>query len=222
MRRLHHFPLEPFSRTLRIILREKGLDFELVEERPGDRRDELLRLNPSGEVPVLVEADGSAYSDCQAIAEYLDEVYPEPSMIGRGVAVRAEVRRLAGWFDRKFHREVTGRLLDEKIMKRLVRSGQPDSNAIRTAGANVHMHLEYIAWLSDRRSWLAGDQFSLADIAAVAQLSCLDYLGDVQWERHPGAKDWYARAKSRPSVRPLLADQLPGVAPAAHYADLDF
>lgn len=222
MRRLHHFCLQPFSRTLRIALREKGLDFELVEERPGERRDELLRLNPSGEVPVLVEADGSAYADCQAIAEYLDEVYPEPSLIGRGPAARAEVRRLAGWFDNKFNREVTARLLDEKIMKRLVRSGQPDSNAIRVASANLHIHLEYIAWLSDRRSWLAGDHFSLADAAAAAHISIVDYLGDMPWDTHPGAKDWYARVKSRPSFRPLLADHLPGAPPPRHYADLDF
>ncbi len=222
MRRLHHFPLQPFSRTLRIALREKGLDFELVEERPGERREELLRLNPSGEVPVLVEADGGAYADCQAIAEYLDEVYPEPSLIGRGPAARAEVRRLAGWFDHKFYREVTSRLLDEKIMKRLVRSGQPDSNAIRVASANLHIHLEYIAWLSDRRSWLAGDHFSLADAAAAAHISIVDYLGDMPWDAHPGAKDWYARVKSRPSFRPLLADHLPGAPPPRHYADLDF
>jgi glutathione S-transferase len=222
MRRLHHFCLQPFSRTLRIALREKNLDFDLVEEKPGERREELLRLNPSGEVPVLVEPDGAAYADGQAIAEFLDETYPEPSLIGRSPAARAEIRRLVGWFDRKFEREVTSRLLDEKIMKRLIRSGQPDSNAIRMAGANLRIHLEYIAWLADRRSWLGGENFSLADITAAAHLSIADYLGDVPWENHPEAKDWYARVKSRPSFRPLLADHLPGAPPPRHYADLDF
>jgi glutathione S-transferase len=222
MRRLHHFALHPSSRTLRVALKEKNLDFELVEERPGERRDELLRLNPSGEVPVLVEADGAAYAEGLAIVEYLEETYPEPSLIGRSPAIRAEIRRLAGWFERKFDREVTQRLLDEKIMKRLVRTGQPDSNAIRSASANLHIHLDYIAWLADRRSWLGGDHFSLADIAAAAHLSVVDYLGDMPWDQHPGAKDWYARVKSRPSFRPLLADHVPGAPPPRHYADLDF
>jgi len=54
MRRLHHFALDPFSRKLRVLLREKNLAFDLVDERPGERREELLHLNPSGEVPVLV------------------------------------------------------------------------------------------------------------------------------------------------------------------------
>jgi glutathione S-transferase len=222
MRRLHHFALDPFSRKLRVLLREKNLAFDLVDERPGERRDELLHLNPSGEVPVLVEEHGGVVADSQAIAEYLDEVYPEPALLGRDAAARAEVRRLVGWFDLKFDREVTGRLLEEKIMKRLVRSGQPDSQSIRIANANLHIHLQYIAWLADRRSWLAGDQFSLADIAAGAHLSVVDYLGDIPWDAHPEAKDWYARVKSRPSFRPLLGDHLPGAPPPRHYADLDF
>src|SRR5438552_12927572 len=147
MRRLHHFSLDPFSRKLRIALSEKNQSFEPVEERPGERREELLHLNPSGEVPVLVEADGVVIADSQAIAEYLEETYPEPALIGRTASSRAEVRRLVGWFDRKFDREVTQRLLEEKIMKRMVRSGQPDSQAIRLANANLHIHLQYVAWL---------------------------------------------------------------------------
>jgi glutathione S-transferase len=86
----------------------------------------------------------------------------------------------------------------------------------------LHIHLEYVAWLSDRRTWLAGDQFTLADIAAAAHLSVVDYLGDIPWDGHPEGKDWYARVKSRPSFRPLLADHLPGAPPPQHYADLDF
>ena len=71
-------------------------------------------------------------------------------------------------------------------------------------------------------NWLAGDDFSLADIAAAAHISCVDYLGDVPWSDYPGAHDWYARVKSRPSFRPLLADHIPGLPPPKHYADLDF
>ena len=222
MRRLHHFPLDPLSRKLRVALREKNLGFDLLEERPGDRRDELLQLNPSGDVPVLVDEDGTVVADSHAITEYLEEVYPEIPLIGRDIATRAEVRRLVGWFDHKFDREVTNRLLEEKIMKRLVRSGQPDSQSIRIANGNLQIHLQYIAWLADRRSWLGGDQFSLADIAAAVHLSVVDYLGHIPWDTHPEAKDWYARVKSRPSFRPLLGDHLPGAPPPPHYADLDF
>jgi len=74
----------------------------------------------------------------------------------------------------------------------------------------------------ERRRWLAGENFSLADITAAAHLSTLDYLGDVPWDNHEPAKEWYARIKSRPSFRPLLADHIPGAPPPKHYADLDF
>ncbi|MEX0815035.1 MAG: glutathione S-transferase family protein [Dongiaceae bacterium] len=222
MRLLYHFCLDPFSRKVRIVLGEKRLAFELREERPWERRDALVALNPAGEVPVLVEPDGAAVADSAAICEFLDEVYPEPPLIGADPAARAEVRRLAAWFDGKFHRDVTANLLDEKILRRLAGSGGPDSRAIRAGHASLRDHLDYVAWLSDERGWLAGARFSLADAAAAAQLSALDYLGDVPWEAHPGAKDWYARAKSRPSLRPLLADHLAGAPPPAHYANLDF
>jgi glutathione S-transferase len=221
MRRLIHFCLQPASRKLRLLLREKSLDFELQPENFWERRDELFRLNPACEVPVLIEPDGKVVAE-PAIPEYLEEVYPEPGMLGANAAARAETRRLVGWFDLKFNREVTANLVDQKIYRRFGGQGGPDTQAIRNGHANMGPHLEYIAWLIDRRNWLAGDDFSLADITAAAHLSALDFIGDVPWDRHGGAKDWYARVKSRPSFRPLLSDALPGVTPPAHYADLDF
>ena len=73
-----------------------------------------------------------------------------------------------------------------------------------------------------RRNWLAGDRLTYADLAAAAHLSCVDYLGDAQWDENETAKTWYARIKSRPSFRPLLAERLPGMTPSPTYADLDF
>jgi glutathione S-transferase len=63
---------------------------------------------------------------------------------------------------------------------------------------------------------------TLADVAAAAHLSAVDYLGDVPWTDHAPAKEWYARIKSRPSFRAILADAMPGIPPPKHYSDLDF
>ena len=62
----------------------------------------------------------------------------------------------------------------------------------------------------------------MADFAAAAYLSVIDYLGDVPWDGFPGVKTWYMKLKSRPAFRPILADRWPGLVPAAHYDDLDF
>ncbi|MBX3453383.1 glutathione S-transferase family protein [Ferrovibrio sp.] len=222
MRKLYHFWLSPYCRKVRILLREKGLDCELVLEKVWERREEFLALNPAGLVPVLVEHDGRPIVESLAICEYLDEVYPNKMLIGFDPPGRAETRRLVSWFDLKFSREVSDALIFEKVLRRFMGGGTPDSRNIRLAHQNLKHHLNYIGYLAERRKWLAGDDFSLADITAAAHVSCLDYLGDVPWDDHPPAKDWYARVKSRPSFRPLLADHIPGLPPPRHYADLDF
>ena len=222
MRTLYHLWLSPFCRKIRIALAEKGLDFELKAENLWERRDAFLALNPAGEVPVLVEENGPTVIDSNAICEYLDETHPEPPLYPGDAAARAEVRRLVAWFDGKFNREVTENLVGEKILKRFLRLGEPDSRAIRAGRTNIQVHLQYIAWLTERRTWLAGDTFSLADIAASAHVSAVDYLGDVPWDNFEAAKIWYARVKSRPSFRAILADHIPGEPPPRHYADLDF
>jgi glutathione S-transferase len=222
MRTLFHLPLDPFSRKIRIVLGEKKIEADLTIEQFWDRRDGFLALNPAGTVPVLQEPGGTVVAPSQAIAEYLDETVPEPALIPGNAAQRAEVRRLCAWFDLKFHREVTEHLFGEKLMKRFLGLGEPNSAAIRAGHANLDTHLSYIGYLADRRTWLAGDHFSLADIAAAAQISCLDYLGDVPWEDYQEAKQWYARIKSRPSFQPLLKDYVPGMRPPAHYTNLDF
>ena len=222
MRLLYHFWLSPLSRKVRVILQEKGLDFTMKVEKTWERRAEFLALNPAGEVPVLIEPDGSVLAEAAAIAEFLDETYRDKLLIGLNPVDRAETRRLVAWFDGKMNREVTDNLLGEKLMKRYLGVCQPDSSAIRAGKANLGHHLDYISYLAERRRWLAGDHFSVADISAAAHLSALDYLGDVPWDAHEPAKEWYARIKSRPSFRPILADHIPGTPPPPHYADLDF
>ncbi len=222
MRTLYHVLLSPFCRKVRIALCEKGVAFDMIAENTSHRRPEFLAINPAGDVPVLVDDDGAVIVDSSAICEYIEEVWPDPPLLAGSPAERAEIRRLAAWFDGKFNWEVSENLVGEKIMKRYLKQGEPDSRAVRAGKKNIHYHLEYIAWLMERRTWLAGDRLSLADVAAASHLSALDYLGDVPWDEHEAAKDWYARIKSRPSFRPLLADHLPGEPPPRHYADLDF
>ncbi|MFC7554224.1 glutathione S-transferase family protein [Pseudoroseomonas wenyumeiae] len=222
MRILYHLPLSPYARKVRLALNEKRIPFELRVERVWERRHEFMDMNPAGTVPVLAEENGLVLADSYAICEYLDEAYPELPLLGRTLAERAEVRRLVSWFDGKFAREVTANLYYEKQMKRLMGRGNPDAAALRAGYANLKPHLDYLGWLAETRLWLAGNFLSLADLTAAAHLSALDYIGDIDWTVNDAAKDWYARVKSRPGFRPLLADRVSGVNPPPHYADLDF
>ncbi len=230
MTRLYHYAFCPHSRFVRLILGEFGIEAEALEEKPWDRRVPFLEMNPAGTLPVLVNGQGLPVPGPAVIAEYLDETQG-PDLGARRLlppetASRVEVRRLLDWFLCKFHEEVSGYLVTEKIYKRYMPAdlggGAPDMGAIRAARTNVRYHLKYIGYLIATRKWLAGDQLTYADLAAAAHLSAVDYLGDVPWDEDETAKHWYARVKSRPAFRALLADRVPGMTPPDHYADLDF
>lgn len=221
MTRLFHMPLSPFCRKVRLTLAEKKIEVELIEERFWEQGAEFLRRNPAGKVPVL-KYENRLMAESQPICEYLEEIHPNPPLLPRSPADRYEVRRLCAWFDDKFHHEVTSKLLYERVNKKLSGQGYPDSKNVKMGAQRIKYHLDYMGWLLDQRRWLAGDVMTLADFAAAAHLSCLDYISDVDWNRNANVKDWYAKIKSRPSFRSLLADQVPGFPPPVHYADLDF
>jgi len=220
MRKLYHLWLHPYSRKVRIVLAEKKLDFDLQIEKIWERRTDFLAMNPAGDVPVLVEQDGTTLANSQVICEYLEEVYPEINVLGHDPVQRAETRRLVSWFDVKFNREVSENLVSEKLMKRYLKLGEPNGPSIRAGHANIHYHLDYIGFLTEKRAWLAGDQFSLADIAAASHLSAVDYIGDVPWEEHQAARKWYDKIRERDSFQPLLEDRVPGFDPVAQYENV--
>jgi glutathione S-transferase len=212
------------------VLAEHGLEYRTIEERVWERREEFLMLNPAATTPVLVAEGYPPVPGASVITEFLDEAVgaemAERRLMPAETGRRVEVRRLAAWFNEKFFAEVSGPLVLERFYKRLMRieqgGGPPDTDAIRAARINVRYHVAYIGWLVRTRDWLGGDRMTLADLAAAAHLSAVDYLGDVPWSEDEAAKVWYARVKSRPSFRPILAETWPGLAPAPTYTNLDF
>ncbi len=227
---LYHHPLSAGSRFVRLQLAEYGIEPELREVEPLARDEALLALNPAGAVPILVDGNNAPISPAMAIAEYLVETMGqkrgEGSLMPETPGERAETRRLVSWFADKMSREVTEPLVNELVLKRVAGTGHgggsPDSAAIRAGRSNIRTHLRYVSYLAERRDWLSGKRLTLADLAAAAEISCVDYLGEVPWEDNGPAKQWYARIKSRVSFRPILADRVKVVPPSRHYGELDF
>ena len=230
MHQLYHHPMSAASRYVRLLLGEYGESVEFIEEKPWARREAFLARNPAGTVPVLIADGADPICGGMIVGEYLDEtigaMMREKRLMPENSGERAEVRRLIDWFLNKFESEVVRYLVGERVFKQLMRSeeggGPPDASKIRAARANLKQHMKYTSRLAASRNWLAGARISCADIAAAASLSVLDYLGEIDWDEEPPAKDWFARMKSRPSFRPLLADKVLGLPPASHYIDLDF
>ena len=225
MRTLFHYPLCPFSRKVRLTLGEKKLKITLENEPVWKKREDFLDLNPAGQVPVLIdEHQGSSFilSESQAIVEYLEEAYPDKPLLPKDLQERAEVRRLCHYIDDKFYTDVTHRIVYEKSLKRLMGEGSLDSKNLRLGTQNLLTHLNYFSWLLEKHHWLGGEGLSLADLTLAAHLSCLDYMGNVPWEKYPEIKEWYARLKSRPSFQPLLTDLVAGITLSPTYKNLDF
>ncbi|CAL7960802.1 glutathione S-transferase [Alphaproteobacteria bacterium] len=262
MLKVYHYSLCPFSRMLRIVLKEKGLDFVLHSENFWERNDDFLLLNPAGTLPVIVideeiknateigpigqelaqdqsiqntrkdqsaQKKGGRLSEksvvirgMYAITEYLEEVYGHIFIKEETAEKKSHIRYLVDWFNNKFYTEVTRYILFEKIIRTVTRNGAPNSLAIRAAKKNIAYHLNYVEYLLGDNAYLCSESPTLADYAAAAQLSTLDFVGDVPWERNPKAKNWYALIKSRPSFKPILLDEIAGITVPACYADPDF
>jgi glutathione S-transferase len=206
------------------MLSEKKLDYECVYQAPWDVKEEVLEHNTAGTLPVLVDINGTSVFGSSAIREYVEEVYPKPNLTGEDQIDRAESRKIADWFDYIFYNDVYLCIINEKIYKRFVREGDkvPDPSRVRLALSKLHVHLDYVSWLIDRRNWLAGQYFSIADVYAASFLSVVDYLGCIPWAKHEIAKQWYARIKSRPAFRGILNDNLSQIPPSLDYSNLDF
>lgn len=218
---LIHHPVSPFSRKARVMMGEKRMLFVLKEVEPWKITPDIFKLNPAGVLPILV-SDGKVISGNYAVTEYLEEISQDIKLMPADIVQKAEVRRLTEWFDNKFHREVYKNIVMEKVHKRFSAREVPDSKILKIGFNNLNFHLEYIEWLVEQRGFLAGENLTVSDIATASHLSVIDYLGDIPWEEFPTAKLWYSKIKSRPSFKEILRDNIKGILPSKHYADLDF
>jgi len=222
---LYHFPFDPGSRAARLALGEARIEATETVVRPWEPDCPVADLNPSGMPPVLQTMQaGKALTLCEAgaILGWIEDQQKTPLLLSADPVERAEARRLTAWFDRRFTDEVNAVLLHERMEKPLLRLGPPEARALRDGRAALRDHLAMLEELAAGRDWLAGRRLSQADLVAAAHLSVLDYFGEVSWKAFPALKLWYMKLKSRPCFRPLLTDRFQGLAPAPHYADLDF
>ena len=221
---LHH-PLDPASRLVRLMCAEYGVPLDMEEIKPWLRTAELLEINPAATLPILIDDNDHPVVGLLANIHLIEDLYTPSAVAGLvppDPIARAEMWRLMEWVTSKLNDEVTRYVLEEKIVKRDHKGATPDPAVLRVAKANLNEHMLYFNWLFANRSWLTGDELTLADFALAAHLSTLDYLGDIDWGKAGETRDWYSRIKSRPAFRTLLNDRVLAMPPHRGYADLDF
>ena len=222
MRELYHYPLCAYGRLVRVYLKEKALDHDTIVELPWDRKHPFSNNHVLSDLPTLIDIDGTVLESWYSIIEHMEQSYRANSLLGVTHKEKAETRRIMMLFNTMFYSDVTKNIVFEKVIKRYIDHSSPDSSRIRNGNMAIAKYMEYIKYLTDMRNWLAGENFTCADISAATQLSCIDYIGAIEWDKFPEVKDWYVRIKSRPSFRDILQDKVPSLTPPSYYALLDF
>lgn len=178
---LYDAPRCPYCARVRIVLAEKGVEFEAVEIDLSDRPAWIYEKNPKGRVPV-VEEDGWALPESAVIMEYLEERHPEPALLAADAADRARARL---WIFR--HDDFTS----PYYAMRRGREGAGDAFAKQLRGIDAEL---------EGRAWLGGPEYGLADIAYVPWvLRARDLMG-VELDPYPALAGWLERLLDRPAV----------------------
>jgi glutathione S-transferase len=171
----------PYCARVRIVLAEKGIEYETVAVDLDDRPAWIYEKNPLGRVPVL-EEDTFLLAESAVIDEYLDERYPEPSLWPADPAERALGRMLVFRFD--------------ELSKPYYALRRGDDGAPERLDAA----LGALAGLLQRQPFLSGREFGLADVAYVPWILRARDRMDVDLERFPAVSEWVGRLEQRPSI----------------------
>jgi len=171
----------PYCARVRIVLAEKGIEYETVEVDLDDRPAWIYEKNPLGRVPVL-EEDTFVLAESAVIDEYLDERYPDPSLWPADPAERALGRMLVFRFDELSKPYYVLRRGDDGARKRL-------DAALATLAAVLQ-----------GQRFLSGREFGLADVAYVPWILRARDRMDVDLERFPPLSEWVGQLEQRPSI----------------------
>lgn len=220
---LYHHPVCPLSRQIRVFLKEFDAEFTMVKEDYWLRRKEFVEINPSGNLPVIeIDKFSPILVGNYSIIEYMVEKFEDFYFMPKSTDERTLVRKDIAWFNDKFYREVSKILVDEKMIRLLMHVGGPRSAFIRAAKANLNQHFRLLSEYLEKRSYIALEKLSCADIVAASHISTVDYFGEINWDSWPLIKEWYSLIKSRPAFQAILQDRVAGFTPPVHYANLDF
>ncbi len=204
----------PNPRRVRIFMKEKGIDIELVPtsliKRAHKAPDHLAR-NPLGQVPVLELDDGSHLSESVSICRYLEELHPEPNLFGRDAKERAFVDM---WVRRVEFRlmQPLGQIWVHTHPFTAAVATQAMGRQFKDFGEANRKPFESGCRLFDQelggRRFMAGDRYTMADIVAQTTFDFARFIGvDIPHEcKH--LTDWYARVCARPSAAFAVSDEM--------------
>ncbi|MCR9259753.1 MAG: glutathione S-transferase family protein [Pseudomonadaceae bacterium] len=207
MLKLHGFSSSNYYNVPKLALLEKGIEFEEVLSYTGvgpKYKPEYLDKSPLGKVPAL-ETEEGFISESRAIVEYIERAFPTPSLLPDSAFGIAKVQELSQFIELYFE------LVARRLIPNLLGGVEPEPQALQEFENNINKAVPALAKLSDFNSFAFGDQFTLADIAAILNLPVVRSVGNKFLGRDPlsdvpGLDDYCARMETRPHVQTIRAD----------------
>jgi RNA polymerase-associated protein len=163
MMRLYSGTTCPYSHRCRIVLFEKGMDFEVIDVDLMNKSEDVATINPYNRVPVLVERDLVLY-EANIINEYIDERFPHPQLMPPDPVMRGRARLFLHRFEQELYSQVD--LIEHGVAK-----------STDKARAVIRDNLTQFAQILTKQKFLLGDEFSMLDVAIAPLLWRLDYYG---------------------------------------------
>lgn len=185
MMRLYSGTTCPFSHRCRIVLYEKGMDFEIIDVDLYNKPEDLAVMNPYNQVPVLVDRDLILY-ESNIINEYIDDRFPHPQLMPADPVMRARARLFLFRFEQELFSHV------HSIEKGSQKAAEKARQLIRES-------LIQIAPVFTRQKYMLGDEYTMLDVAIAPLLWRLDHYG-IQLPKQAAPLMKYAeRIFSRPA-----------------------
>jgi glutathione S-transferase len=236
--KLYSHPLSPASQKVRLVLAEKGLDWERhdVDLPNKENLDSwYLELNSLGMLPTLVDGD-AVVNESSVICEYLEDAYPEPALRPGDPAARAKIRWWMSLVDDRLHYSAGALVWPALMRPALLEKTEAERESLLSRipdRARQARHRRWVQYGVDNpdfsravlvyrdtirdmekaladHAWLIGDEFSLADCALLPYFQAMEQMGwGALFDDHSNVVDWFARGKSRPSYQEQITDQIP-------------
>ena len=179
----------PFSQRCRLVLFEKGMDFEVRDVDLFNKPEDISTMNPYGQVPILVERELILY-ESNIINEYIDERFPHPQLMPADPLMRARARLMLFNFEKELFVHV--HVLESDRNK-------TNEKAHDKARAEIRDRLTTLAPLFLKNKYMLGDEFSMLDVAIAPLLWRLDHYGIQLGKQAAPLMKYAERLFSRPA-----------------------
>ncbi|MBL7714522.1 MAG: glutathione S-transferase family protein [Bdellovibrionales bacterium] len=201
---LHSYRRCPFAMRVRMVLEEKGLRYQVFEENFSNFSEDLLRLHPEGKVPLLIH-DGIPIHESSVITEYLDEKFPEPALMPRDPAARAQVRLWTHWADQILKPDLDAFKYEWKDL-------EPEKKS--ALQIRLQKRVQELAHALQNRPYLMGENLTLADIHVFPfyrqlQKSRPDFEALIV--PAPAVNAWLNALISRPTFEKVMKKRVQGL-----------